>query len=302
MVGRSAATAVGEGDSIVVEPQGWELTPTRDPSSRMSLIGVKEPPAEEGQIRWDVETWCKGRGPPSVTAGSADSDDFSADQSARTPPLREEEALRNAALKCGSLTHLVQRLLDEMLIADIRDVADLMAVDHQEMHRAQVVQALVDLSQRENLTRDMVEATVYFAKLTALRELMLNLGLGALGHRADLINTLQELIKYIPDSLSPSVDLYHKLTGIVPEKGKIIGHLEAPRDVNIAHLLELGAIEAYKKEAQNIRHKLGLLEKMEVLHQNDLELETDLHAELASRSLLEAQLQEIETALKKYQI
>jgi hypothetical protein len=255
MVGRSDTS------DIRVEPRGWELSDSRDTLSTTGAISLivdaSEPAlAKEDEIRWDIPMYCQGHAPPP----SSDAPPLDDHLLPNPTPISHEQTLREAARKCGhTINDLIKMLLDEMLIADIRDVADLMALDHVQLDRPQLIQALVELSLQNNLTRDMMEATVYFAKLTALRELMLNLGLSASGERTELLNTLQELLTYIPDASMLNIDLYHHSTGRVPEKGKIIGYLEAPKDQDIAHLLELGAVEAYKKEAHTLRQKLKLL-------------------------------------------
>jgi hypothetical protein len=213
------------------------------------------------------------------------------------------EKIQQAALQCGSLTNLLQMLLDEMLIADIRELADLMAVEHQELERPQVIEALIELSKREDLTRDVMEATVVFAKITALRELMLNLGLGSIRERKDIVDILQEiLIQISENSLQDNIDLHYSVKAVGVDKGTEISCLDTPKDVDVAVFLELEAMEAYKQEERTLREKLEQLLGIESQAKLGTQLTDDQLMELETRPLIEAKLNEIQEALSKYKI
>ena len=119
-------------------------------------------------------------------------------QSTHTPP---KETIKTQA-------DIFAIVLQEMLIADLRQVCDEMAMDHDALQRPAVVALLLKMIQQGS--RDVAELAVNTAKITALRQTMLRLSLSDQGERTELVSRLQAKVESMPDKLLPDINLNHK--------------------------------------------------------------------------------------------
>lgn len=110
--------------------------------------------------------------------------------------VQQQQPVEESPAEIKTLKQGIALLLGEMLVADITDVCEALAFEHDTWNRSEKIQAI--LERVESGCHNTVDLTVQYAKMTALRESLLKLGLSRSGDRDALVSRLQEALARLP--------------------------------------------------------------------------------------------------------